>query len=520
MSIIYMFCHLCPFFNPVFDLIIGNMKTIIGIDNGTQSTKVLFYDFENKKIVATASAPHKLISREDGTREQEASWWIEAAGKAFKQIDDKIKKTAIAVGVSGQQHGFVPLDKDGNVLCPVKLWCDTSTQSQCDTINSKVGGIDKIIETAGNPVYAGYTASKILWLKENHPDLYKQMSTVLLPHDYLNFILTGNRVMEYGDASGTALLDIEKKVWSKEVVAALDSSRDLMEVLPNLIEAHEPSGYVTKDAAKLFGIPEGILVSSGGGDNMIAAIGTGVVEDGVMTMSLGTSGTLYGYSEKPVIDTDGNIAAFCSSTGGYLPLLCTMNCTVSTELMRNLLKIDVSEVDDLANKSVAGSNGLITLPFFNGERTPNFPNGKGTLVGMDMDNVTPENILRSSMEAAVFGMRYGLDSFVKLGFKPKEIILTGGGSKSLAWRQIAADIMNTTIVVTDNSEAGALGAAIQSLWSLNHKNGGEKNIKVLTDIHCAGTEKLRYEPGIDVEKYNEVYKTYIKYLETLSVLFK
>ncbi|MGL1892513.1 MAG: xylulokinase [Spirochaetaceae bacterium] len=496
------------------------MKTLIGIDNGTQSTKVLFYDYENRKIVATASAPHKLISREDGTREQEASWWIDAAVKAFKQIDSKIRKTAVALGVSGQQHGFVPIDKDGEVLCPVKLWCDTSTQDQCDTINNNVGGIDKIIETAGNPVYAGYTASKILWLKENHPDLYERMETILLPHDYLNFKLTGNRVMEYGDASGTALLDIEKKQWSKEVIKALDADRDLMSALPKLIEAHEPSGYVTKEASKLFGIPVGILVSSGGGDNMIAAIGTGVVSDGVMTMSLGTSGTLYGYSDKPVIDTDGNIAAFCSSSGGYLPLLCTMNCTVSTEIMRKLLNIEVKEIDELANQSEAGSQGLITLPFFNGERTPNLPNGKGTIVGMDMDNVTPSNMIRSSMEAAIFGMRYGLDSFVKLGFKPAEIVLTGGGSKSLIWRQIVADVMNTTIVITDNTEAGALGGAIQSLWALNHKNGGETDIKKLTDEHCSGTEVLRYQPGKDVEKYNSVYAEYLKYLETLSVLFK
>ncbi len=496
------------------------MKTLIGIDNGTQSTKVLFYDYENRSIVATASAPHKLISTDDGTREQEASWWIDAAVKAFDQIDNKIKKTAVAVGVSGQQHGFVPLDKNGKVLCPVKLWCDTSTQSQCDTINNRLGGISKIIEIAGNPVYSGYTASKILWLKEKHPDLYKKMDTILLPHDYLNFVLTGNRVMEYGDASGTALLDLKNKVWSKDVIKALDPNRDLLEALPNLIEAHEPAGYVTKNAANLFGIPEGILVSSGGGDNMIAAIGTGVVSGGVMTMSLGTSGTLYGYSDKPVIDINGNIAAFCSSTGGYLPLLCTMNCTVSTEIIRKLLNVEISEIDTLANQSAPGSNGLITLPFFNGERTPNLPNGKGAIIGMDMENVTPANLCRSSMEAAIFGMKYGLDSFVELGFVPTEIVLTGGGSKSLVWRQIAADILNTTIVVTDNPEAGALGGAIQGLWALNHKNNGEKDLKKLTDLHCSGTEQLRYQPGKDVSKYKEVYKTYIKYLEAMTKVFK
>lgn len=495
------------------------MKTIVGIDLGTQSTKVLFYDFENKKIIASASSPHKLISFDDGTREQEASWWIDAAVDAFSQIDKEVRDSAIALGVSGQQHGFVPLDKEDTVLRPVKLWCDTSTQDQCDLINKSAGGFDQIISDAGNPVYAGYTASKILWLKDNHKDLYDRMTTVLLPHDYLNFRLTGEKVMEYGDASGTALLDVRKRVWSEEVLSAIDPVRDLKDVLPKLIEAYEPAGYITAEASEIFGLPEGILVSSGGGDNMIGAIGTGAVADGVMTMSLGTSGTLYGYSDKPVVDPEGNIAAFCSSTGGWLPLLCTMNCTVSTEVMRKLLKVGVEQIDELAGAAEAGSGGLIMLPYFNGERTPNFPNGKGTLTGMDMDNVTEANIIRCSMEAAIFGMKIGLDSFVKLGFNPSEIILTGGGSKSLKWRQIAADILQTPVVVTDNAEAAAMGGAVQALWSYNHIHKGETDLKVLTDTHCSGTEVLRYEPGPEAVKYEKVYEKYKKYINALSGVF-
>jgi xylulokinase len=302
------------------------------------------------------------------------------------------------------------------------------------------------------------------------------------------------------------------------VLNALDPVRDLSEALPKLIEAHEPAGYVTKEASELFGLPEGILVSSGGGDNMIAAIGTGAVSHGVMTMSLGTSGTMFGYSDKPIIDPEGNIAAFCSSTGGWLPLLCTMNCTVATEVMRKLLKIDVDKIDTLADQAEAGSGGLILLPYFNGERTPNFPNGEGSLIGMNMTNVTEANIIRASMEAAIFGMKVGLESFIKLGFKPAEIILTGGGSNSLKWRQIAADILRTPIVVTDNAEAAAMGGAVQALWAYNHIHGGEKEINALTDEHCSGTEKLRYEPGPDADKYDKVYEKYTKYMNTLSVV--
>ncbi len=496
------------------------MKTIIGIDLGTQSTRVMFYDFENKIIVGSATVPHKIISRVDGTREQEAKWWIDAAAKAFFQIDKTIRETAIALGVSGQQHGFVPIDKKGEVLHSVKLWCDTSTQEQCDDITAKVGGIDQIIKDAGNPVLAGYTASKILWLKDNHKDLYDKMETILLPHDYLNYRLTGEKVMEYGDASGTALLDIRERRWSDQVLHALDRDRDLRKALPRLINAHEPAGFVTSEASKLFGIPEGIVVSSGGGDNMIAAIGTGAVVDGIMTMSLGTSGTLYGYSDKPVFDDEGHIASFCSSTGGWLPLLCTMNCTVSTEIMRNLLSIEVDEIDYLAARSSAGSGGLILLPYFNGERTPNFPNGKGTLTGMEMENVTKANIIRCSMESAIFGMRIGLESFLRLGFKPEEINLTGGGSNSLIWRQIAADILKTTIVVSDNSEAAVMGGAVQALWAYNHLNNGETDLKYLTDEHCIGSEVLRYEPGEDTKKYDEIYVKYREYISSLSNIFR
>ncbi|MBI9098258.1 MAG: xylulokinase [Spirochaetaceae bacterium] len=496
------------------------MKTVIGIDLGTQSTKIIFYDVVDKRIVAEASAMHKMNSRGDGTREQEASWWIDAAIEAFAQIDKGIRDSAVALGVSGQQHGFVPIDNQGNVLYPVKLWCDTSTVEQCHTINQNAGGIDRIIESAGNPVLPGYTASKILWFKENHKKLYDKMETILLPHDYLNFRLTGEVVMEYGDASGTALLDVKNRIWSEEILKALDSDRDLREALPNLIKAHEPAGFVSSEASELFGIPKGILVSSGGGDNMIAAIGTGTVVDGLMTMSLGTSGTLYGYSDKPVIDKEGNIAAFCSSTGGWLPLLCTMNCTVSTEIIRKLLSVDVNNIDKLASKAMAGSGGLILLPYFNGERTPNFPNGKGTLIGMDLENVKEENLIRCSMEAAIFGMRVGLESFKKLGFSPKEINLTGGGSKSMKWRQIAADILKTPIIVTENEEAAALGGALQSLWAYNHIHGGEKELTKLIADHCRGSEVLRYEPGSDTGVYDEIFRKYMKYIHALSALFK
>ena len=412
------------------------MKTIIGIDNGTQSTKVIFYDFENRRIAASATAPHDLISRDDGSREQKAAWWVQALQSCFDQIDPEVRKTALAAGVSGQQHGFVPLDEDGNVLRDVKLWCDTSTAGECGELTDAYGGEEKLLAEPGNLVLPGYTASKILWFKKNNPDEYARMAHILLPHDYLNYYLTGEYTMEYGDASGTALLNIKTRTWHKELVRALDPDKDLTACLPDLLEPWEVSGHVLPEIAEQFGIPAGIPVSTGGGDNMMGAVGTGTVRDGVLTMSLGTSGTLYGYSDSPVIDPRGNLAAFCSSTGGWLPLLCTMNCTVATEMMRQLFEYGVKEFDQLGAAAPAGSEGILTLPFFNGERTPNFPHGKGCIVGMTASNVKKENIFRSALESAILGMKLGLDSFRILGFKAREVRLIGGGGKL---RRMAAD---------------------------------------------------------------------------------
>ncbi|QEN09368.1 xylulokinase [Oceanispirochaeta crateris] len=496
------------------------MKTIIGIDNGTQSTKVVFYDFENKTIAASASAGHEMISRDDGSREQKASWWIEALASCFDQIDPEIRKTAQAVGVSGQQHGFVPIDSQGMVLNDVKLWCDTSTAAECRELTEAYGDDTRLLEEGGNLILPGYTASKILWFRKAHPDAYARMATVLLPHDYLNYYLTGKAVMEYGDASGTALLDVRNRCWNRDLVKALDPDRDLMSCLPDLIEPWEAAGRVLPHVASRFGIPAGIPVSSGGGDNMMGAVGTGTTKDGVLTMSLGTSGTLYGYSDKPIIDPDGNLAAFCSSSGGWLPLLCTMNCTVATELMRQLFDIGVKEFDELGARSTVGAEGILTLPFFNGERTPNLPHGRGCIVGMTAGNVKKENMFRSALEAAILGLKLGLDSFEKLGFKPREVRLIGGGANSKIWRQITADVMNLPVVVPVNAEAAALGAAIQALWCLKKLDGLDADLNSLIDEHVELDSGKGCLPDPErVKKYKEVYAEYSKYVNALTPLF-
>lgn len=496
------------------------MRITAGIDTGTQSTKVVLYDYENRKIVAEASAPHDLISEDNGVREQEASWWIRAIADAFSQIPEKLRNSIEAVGVSGQQHGFVPVDGEGNVLRPVKLWCDTSTSGECREITDSFGGEASLLEGPGNLVLPGYTASKILWFKKEHPDLYAKMEMILLPHDYINYYLTGRYTMEYGDASGTALLNIRSREWNDELLKAVDPDRDLRKLLPVLIEAGEPAGSVTAEAAREFGIPEGIPVSCGGGDNMMGAIGTGTVSDGFLTMSLGTSGTIYGYSDTPLIDDEGYLAAFCSSTGGWLPLLCTMNCTVASEQTRALFAKGVKEFDAMAEEAHAGAGEVMMLPFFNGERTPNFPNGRACIVGLNVHNMSEANIARAAMESAIFGLRMGLDSFKRLGFEAKEVRLIGGGANSPLWRQIAADVLNLPVVIPEIVEAAALGGAIQALWTLERSAGVPSDMRELAEEHVKLDEKKACQPDPEqVSVYEQTYRAYSAYVSALSPLF-
>jgi D-xylulose kinase len=454
-----------------------------------------------------------MIQDNDGTREQQPLWWIQACEKTILQIlshPEVDARDIRAIGVSGQQHGFVPLDKDGNVIRAAKLWCDTATVAQTKTITELAGGHDEVISCIGNSVAAGFTASKILWLAENEPDNYQRLATVLLPHDYINFWLTGERKTECGDASGTAYFDIINRKWSAELLQAIDPEKKLVNCLPELIESHIPVGLVRSELVKKFGLSDRVLVASGGGDNMMGAIGTGNVKPGIVTASLGTSGTIYAYSDKPVIDPAGELAAFCSSTGGWLPLVCTMNVTVATELTKDLLQLDTASLTTLAESAVPGSDGMVLLPFFNGERTPALPGASATLHGMTASNYNRANFCRSAIEGATFGLRYGLDVLKRQGIVASEIRLVGGGAKSSLWRQIAADIFNCPVVRPATEEAGAMGAALQALWCYLREKGEDVKIHDLTEKYIVLETTGGAQPHPAVENlYQEQYERYL-----------
>ena len=492
------------------------MKTVVGIDLGTQSLKVVFYDYEARMIMASESAPLDLYQDDSGAAEQQAHWWLNALHDAMGRVGEEVRQSAVAVGVSGQQHGFVPVSKNGEVLARVKLWCDTSTVAECDEIMEAYGGPQKCLDEVGNLVAPGFTASKIRWFSKQGGSLYEQMDSIMLPHDYLNYYLTGERCMEAGDASGTGLLNIRTREWSAEMLQAVDNQRDLAECMPPL---HTEAGFIGKvsaDAAAATGLPSGIPVSTGGGDNMMGAIGTGNVSAGKVTMSLGTSGTVYAYSDQPVIDPRGEIAAFWSSNGGWLPLLCTMNCTVTTELMRGLLGADIAAFEAAVSASQRGSGGVITLPFFNGERTPNLPRAKGCVVGLDSHNMKRENLLRSALEGATFALRYGVDRLGELGIDTDEIVLTGGGVGSATWRQVVADVCNAPVTVLQQDEGAGFGAALQALAALEN----ETDIQGLVDRHLASNEALCCEPGKSaVNFYNEAYAKYREAVDAITPLY-
>lgn len=430
-------------------------------------------------------------------------------------------KNIRAIGVSGQQHGFVPLDKKGEVIRPAKLWCDTATAAEAEAMTQRLGGEAKVVDLIGNSIAVGFTASKIEWLKQHEPANYARLATLLLPHDYINFWLTGERKTEHGDASGTAYYDVRQRKWSKEVLRAIDASGKLEECLPELVSAEAPVGKIRADIAQQFGFDESVLVSSGGGDNMMAAIGTGNVSAGVVTASLGTSGTIYSFAEMPVVDPQGELAAFCSSDGHWLPLVCTMNVTVATELTRELFNLDIATLNKDVAQAAVGAEGLLLLPYFNGERTPPLPHGRATLFGMSSTNYTRANVCRAAMEGATFGLRYGLDVLARNGITPGEIRLVGGGAKSKVWRQMVADVFGCPVVCPVTQEAGALGAALQALWCYTHAQGEKLNLKAITDEFVSLDSSTAAEPQTqNVNAYNEIYARYLKLDQQLRPLFQ
>jgi xylulokinase len=429
----------------------------IGLDVGTQSTKGVVLDPNRPArdaIVARAGQSYGLIpGLESGAAEQHPHTWRDAVRAVLHDLLKQVDATkVIGIGVSGQQHGLVVLDESREVIRPAKLWCDTTTEAESRAISAE----------AGSSVPPGFTLPKLLWLKNHEPENFARVRHVLLPHDYINFLLTGQMFMEAGDASGTGALDPTTRNFNETLLRWVDERAPGF--FPGLVAADSIGGVVSREAAAYFGLPEGVIVSPGGGDNMMSAIGSGATHEGATVISLGTSGTAFAYCSEPIIDPKGEIAAFCDSTGAYLPLLCTMNVTGVTEEVRAAFGLTHAEITERARQIPPGADGLLLLPYLVGERVPNLPNATGSLLGLRHGRLTPGHLFRAAIEGTSLGLASGILRMKELGLAPSSVSLVGGGSKNPLWRQILADMIGVSVTALLEPESAALGGALQALW--------------------------------------------------------
>lgn len=435
------------------------MSQFIGLDVGTQGTKGIVIDLARGEAVARASRSYGLIQGlADGAAEQDPQTWWDAVVAVVREMvsDPAVDAPRIAgLGVSGQQHGFVPLDGSGQVIRPAKLWCDTSTAAEAEELG----------------VPAGFTASKILWLKRHEPTSFARLAQVMLPHDWLNQRLTSGAWMEAGDASGTGFFDPRRRTFDLDRMAAIDAR--LHEWLPPLVAPDQIAGEISTEAAEALHLPTGLPVSPGGGDNMMSAIGSGAVRSGVCTLSLGTSGTVFSFAPDPVADESAAIAPFCDSTGGWLPLLCVMNATGVVEEVRGA-NGDLSALTEAAGSIAAGSDGLLFLPYLSGERVPDLPRATGTLLGMRPGALDPPRLFRAALEGTSLSLGWGVDRMRALSIEPGTVRVVGGGARNELWCRILASVMNVRIERLVEAESAALGAALQAAWCVDGSGAREK----------------------------------------------
>jgi xylulokinase len=442
----------------------------LGLDVGTQGTKGVVLDADSGEVVARAACQYGLLEGlPDGAAEQHPDLWIGAVSSVCKELLESrgVNARRIAgVGVSGQQHGLVALDKHDEVVRPAKLWCDTSTAAEAEELSASFG----------RAVPAGYTASKILWLARHEPENWAATQRVLLPHDYVNLRLTGRARMEAGDASGTGFFDPVKRAFDARLAKKIDAR--LPKMLPKLLAPGEAAGTLSGEGSAITRLPEGLPVSAGGGDNMMSALGAGATRPGVVVASLGSSGTVFSYADHAVIDPEGLIAPFCDSTGGWLPLLCVMNLTGVTEEVVALCAeatgnstFSRDTLTELAKAVPPGCDGLMWLPYLQGERVPDLPRATGTLLGMRPGSLRPGTLFRAALEGTSLNLAWGVARLAALGIEVESLRLVGGGANNPLWRQILADILQVPVTALVETESAALGAAISASWTARRLAG-------------------------------------------------
>ena len=447
------------------------MNYLIGIDLGTSATKTVLFD-ENGTVIASASKEYPMYQPQNGWAEQKPEDWKEAALETIARVvkESGVDKDEIkGIGISGQMHGLVMLDENNEVIRPSIIWCDQRTAKECEEITEKVGK-ERLIEITANPALTGFTASKILWVRNHEPENYAKCRHILLPKDYVRLILTGEYATEVSDASGMQLLDVPNRCWSDEVLEKLDIDKSM---LAKVYESPEVTGTILPEIAAVTGLSEKTVVVGGAGDNAAAAVGTGVVKDGRAFTTIGTSGVVFAHSKNVTIDPKGRVHTFCCAVPGCWHVMgVTQGAGLSLQWFRNNFCQDYMEkakeegcdAYDYINRDVEsvplGADRLIYLPYLMGERTPHLdPDCRGVFFGLSAIH-TRKHMLRAVMEGVSYSMKDCNDILKEMGVEVDDMMACGGGGKSAVWRQMLADMYGCTVKTVAAKEGPALGVAI------------------------------------------------------------
>jgi len=448
------------------------MPYLLGIDIGTSGTKTVLFD-EKANPLASYTGEYPLYQPQNGWAEQDPLDWWNATADGIKAVLAKTgtkPSEIVGIGLSGQMHGLVMLDKDNQVLRRSIIWCDQRTAAECEEIERRMGGRARLVEITANPALTGFTASKILWVRNHEPEIYAKCAHILLPKDYIRFMLTGEYATEVSDASGMQLLDIPGRCWSDEVLEKLEIDKSL---LGKVYESPEVTGKVHKTAAVLTGLAEGTIVVGGAGDNAAAAVGTGVVRNGRAFTTIGTSGVVFAHSDAVAIDPTGRVHTFCCAVPGAWHVMgVTQGAGLSLKWFRdNFCREEMAAaegmgvdpyylMDQEAMQSPIGSNRLLYLPYLMGERTPHLdPNARGVFFGLSAIH-QKRDLIRAVLEGVSFSLMDCLSVFAEMGLTVDDMAACGGGGSSKIWRQMLADIYNCEINTMASKEGPALGVAI------------------------------------------------------------
>ncbi|WP_437187439.1 xylulokinase [Planctomicrobium sp. SH668] len=499
------------------------MAIFLGIDIGTSGTKTLAIR-ENGQILASATVEYPLYSPLPGWSEQNPEDWWNAAAESVQIVlnrgqisPDDVK----GIGLSGQMHGSVFLDRDHNVIRPALLWNDQRTAAECEEIERRAGGRAALIGMVANPALTGFTAPKILWLRNHEPQNYERLTQVLLPKDYIRYRLTGEYATEVSDASGTLLLDVRNRCWSKELLSKLEIDPAL---LPRVYESEEVSGQLTSVAARRLGLPEGVPVVGGGGDQAAGAVGNGIVSRGDISATMGTSGVVFAHSDEVQIDAQGRIHTFCHAVRGKWHVMgCVLSAGGSLQWYRNQLgQAEVSTAKAMgvdpyqllsaeAEQAPATSEGLFFLPYLTGERSPHAdPEARGAWIGLTLRHGRP-HLVRSVMEGATYAMRDCLEVIQQMSIPVEQIRLSGGGARGAFWRQLQADIYGQEVVTINAEEGPAYGVALLAAAG----TGAYRDVVEACQATIRVVNRTPHDEGRKTA-YNRAYPLYQKLYQSLK----